>query len=178
MPNNNNQKRLRAQQPNKSIVGQTKRTVPANRNIKPVSATSRGQQAKTASPLKRTLSMNDVKNIRASFILNDRKLMDAVATIPFSQLMGLPYEEIRTAKIGLSEMDYPIYSNSTMSIHRVPTVMGLYFSPSFSDANSLTLAARALYAKVRAKNAGGYNYDAPDLMYYQIQTASLAAVYF
>ena len=92
--------------------------------------------------------------------------------------MGLKYAESPTLNVNISGLGIPSATlGNALTYKRTPTVMGLHFSPCFSDANSLTLAARALYAKVRAKNSGGYNYEAQDLMFYQIQTASLAAVF-
>ena len=128
----------------------------------------------------RKLSPEQMKEIAASFFINDKALLKTVANIPFSMINGLLYDANDTQKFtlmdGTSNYSTAIIGNSK-SYHRVPATMGLFFSPSFANADALTLAARALYAKVRSKNSGAYNYEAQDLMYYNIMMASLASAY-
>ena len=181
MPQNNRNLRNAVQANNSNKARKSNNAIARNRMRKPNPTNNNvrvnNTNGQSRRPLPR-LSLRDVANLRASFFINDKSLMNAVAAVPFNQLPGIKYPRNQQARAQFGKGDVnTVYIKYKEGKFRVPTALGLQMSPSFADADSLTLAARALFAKVRAKNSGAVNYEAQDLMYYNIMMSSLAATY-
>lgn len=122
----------------------------------------KGKAKYSAKPVKR-FSSNDPQ-----WYFKQDSLLKDVASFSYSKPLGTPIfanKDIRDARFQLTA------ANSVpglMAITLVPTV-GI----SLNAQSPLNLGAQNIYTRVRYKNSGAANYDAPDLMLYYIAMSSL-----
>lgn len=94
------------------------------------------------------------------------QILKDVASLPFSQMTGLPYNTVTV--------------DGSQDVYRTPGICVLNWSPSFgisTDAQSpINVASRAIYSFVRHMNSGAKNYNSPDLMIYLAALAGPANV--
>lgn len=115
------------------------------------------------------------RNDASWYSMGDPDLLSAVARWPFSRRTGqdLPLNGDTVYSIGLT----PQQSVRAEEHYSSPGIMSMGFVPSVGNADDaqspINVAANAQYTFIRAANSGARNYDAPDLIIYDMAVDSI-----
>lgn len=111
------------------------------------------------------------------FYMPDENIGRALASIPYNVLAGMPYDLQALQLLGsYTQLDF--FNKITMPQATVAVLNTIdSFGINKIGSDGLNIAANMLYAKMRQKNSGAKNYEAPDLMMYTMALSDIHAAY-
>lgn len=116
--------------------------------------------------------LGEVEN-DASFYFNKEEYIKPFANIPFNNIVGLQTSGWPT----MSDQIDSVVMSGLPTKHQVPGVLTIDFLPTVGYADSptspLNVASTKNYAFIRHENSGSTNYDATNLMMYNMAVLSL-----